>query len=140
MVTTPPLLFPWSETYSVKIGIVDTQHKNLVNILNELHQAMVAGHGRDKLGQVLSNLIKYAQVHFATEERLMQTHGYTDFPAHKAEHDQLTSTLKEYQGKFVANEIGLTIEMMDFLKDWLTKHILGCDKKYGPFLNAEGVF
>ena len=139
MVTTPPLLFPWSEIYSVKIGIVDTQHENLVNILNELHQAMVGGHGKDKLGQVLSNLIEYAQVHFATEEKLMQSHGYTDFPAHKAEHDQLTGTVLEYRRKFLSNEIGLTVEVMDFLKDWLRKHILGSDKKYGPFLNAKGV-
>jgi hemerythrin len=140
MVTTPPLLFPWSEIYSVKIGIVDTQHKNLVNILNELHQAMLGAQGKDKLGQVLLNLIKYSQVHFAMEEKLMQSHGYTDFPAHKAEHDQLASTVLEFQRKFLSNEVGLTVEMMDFLKDWLSKHILDSDKKYGPFLNAKGVF
>jgi hemerythrin len=140
MVTTPPLLFPWSEIYSVKIGIVDTQHKNLVNILNELHQAMLGAQGKDKVGQVLLNLIKYSQVHFAMEEKLMQSHGYTDFPAHKAEHDQLASTVLEFQRKFLSNEVGLTVEMMDFLKDWLSKHILDSDKKYGPFLNAKGVF
>jgi hemerythrin len=140
MVTTPPLLFPWSEIYSVKIGIVDTQHKNLVNILNELHQAMLGAQGKDKVGQVLLNLIKYTQVHFAMEEKLMQSHGYTDFPAHKAEHDQLASTVLEFQRKFLSNEVGLTVEMMDFLKDWLGKHILDSDKKYGPFLNAKGVF
>jgi hemerythrin len=140
MVTTPPLLFPWSEIYSVRIGIVDTQHKNLVNILNELHQAMLGAQGKDKVGQVLLNLIKYSQVHFAMEEKLMQSHGYTDFPAHKAEHDQLASTVLEFQRKFLSNEVGLTVEMMDFLKDWLSKHILDSDKKYGPFLNAKGVF
>ena len=140
MVTTPPLLFPWSEIYSVKIGIVDTQHKNLVNILNELHQAMLGAQGKDKVGQVLLNLIKYTQVHFAMEEKLMQSHGYTDFPAHKAGHDQLASTVLEFQRKFLSNEVGLTVEMMDFLKDWLSKHILDSDKKYGPFLNAKGVF
>jgi hemerythrin len=139
MVTTPPLLFPWSETYSVKIGIVDTQHKNLLNLLNELHQAMVEGHGKAKLGQVLSNLVKYTQFHFATEERLLQLHEYADFPAHKAEHDQLASTVLEYQRKFIANEIGLSVEVMNLLKDWLSKHILGSDKKYAAFLNTKGV-
>jgi hemerythrin len=140
MVTTPPLLFLWSEIYSVKIGIVDTQHKNLVNILNELHQSMLGAQGKDKVGQVLLNLIKYTQVHFAMEEKLMQSHGYPDFPAHKAEHDQLANTVLEFQRKFLSNEVGLTVEMMDFLKDWLSKHILDSDKKYGPFLNAKGVF
>jgi len=42
-------LFPWSDTYSVKIGIIDMQHKNVVNIVNELHQAMVTGHGKEQL-------------------------------------------------------------------------------------------
>jgi len=37
------------------------------------------------------------------------------------------------------NEVGLTIEVMDFLKGWLGKHILGSDKRYGPFLNAQGM-
>ena len=54
MATTTSLLFPWSETYSVKIGIVDMQHKNLVNIVNELHESMRAGHAKEKLGQILA--------------------------------------------------------------------------------------
>jgi len=37
MATATALLFPWSDTYSVQIGIVDVQHKNLVNIVNQLH-------------------------------------------------------------------------------------------------------
>jgi hemerythrin len=28
---------------------------------------------------------------------------------------------------------------MDFLKNWLIKHIQGSDKQYGPFLNAKGM-
>jgi len=29
---------------------------------------------------------------------------------------------------------------MVFLKDWLFQHILGSDKKYGPYLNERGIF
>ena len=140
MATTHALLFPWSSTYSVKIGIVDVQHKNLVSIVNELHQAMVGGHGKDTLRSILANLIKYTQEHFAMEERLMQSHNYPDYSAHKTEHDRLSGTVLDFQRKFQANEIGLTIEVMSFLKDWLTKHILGSDKRYSPFLNSKGVF
>jgi hemerythrin len=139
MATATALLFPWSDTYSVKIGIIDMQHKNLVSILNELHQAMVSGQGKQRLGTVLSNLIKYTQVHFKTEEEFMELHQYPAYTLHKSEHEHLTKTVLEFQGKFQRNEVGLTIEVMDFLKDWLGKHILGSDKRYGPFLNAQGV-
>lgn len=139
MSTTTALLFPWSDTYSVRIGVIDMQHKNLVNIVNELHQAMGAGQGKDKLGQVLANLIKYTQTHFATEEKFMESRGYPDYAQHKCEHDRLTATVVEFQRKFQRNEVALTVDIMGFLKDWLVKHIQGCDKKYVPFLNAQGV-
>jgi hemerythrin len=139
MATASTVLFPWDDSFSVNIGVIDTQHKTLVSMINNLHQAMAKGSGKDELGQILSSLIKYTQGHFATEERLMQLHGYPDFLAHKSEHDRLTRTVMDFQRRFLSNEVGLTVEVMEFLKDWLRKHILGADKKYSPFLNAKGV-
>jgi hemerythrin len=51
----------------------------------------------------------------------------------------LTKTVLDFQGKFQRNEVGLTIEVMDFLKNWLGKHILVVDKRYGPFFNDKGM-
>ena len=139
MATATALLFPWSDTYSVKIGIIDMQHKNLVNMINDLHQAMMTRTGKEHLGKILSNLIKYTQAHFKTEEGIMESHQYPEYENHKLMHERLTKTVLDFQGKFRRNEIGLTIEVMDFLKNWLSNHILGVDKKYAPFLNAQGV-
>ena len=58
---------------------------------------------------------------------------------HKAEHERFTNAVLDFQSKFRRNEIGLTIDAMEFLKDWLSKHILGSDQRYAPFLNAQGV-
>ena len=133
------VLFPWSEDYSVNIGIIDTQHKNLVNIINELHVAMITGKAKQDLGIILGNLVKYTQVHFKTEENLMESRRYPDYASHKVQHEQLTKTVLDFEGKFQRNELGLTIDVMDFLKAWLGKHILGSDKKYTAFLNSKGV-
>ena len=139
MPTTTTVLCPWSDTYSVQIGIIDSQHKSLVNMVNELHQAMLGGMGKQQLGIILSNLIKYTQSHFKTEENLMQSHGYPDYMSHKSAHDSLTKTVLDLQDRFRRNEVGLTVEAMDFLKNWLTNHILGSDKKFAPFLHAKGL-
>jgi len=138
--TTAPVLFPWKDDYSVNIGIIDSQHRTLVDLLNELHQAMMTGKGKDQVGIVLSKLVKYAQGHFKSEEGMMQSKQYPEFEDHKVEHDRFTKTVLEFQGKFARNEIGLTSEVMDFLKTWLMKHIMGVDKKYSPFLNSKGVY
>ena len=139
MPTASTLLFRWDATYSVNVAILDTQHRTLVSMINQLHQAMGEGVGKDKLGQILSDLINYTRDHFATEERLMQMHAYPDFLAHKSEHERLTEKVMDLQRRFRSNEAGLSIEVMEFLRDWLVKHIMGCDKKYSPFLNAKGV-
>jgi len=139
MATATTLLFPWSSTYSVNIGVVDSQHKVLVDLINELHQAMITRTGKEHLGKILSNLVKYTQGHFKAEEGILQLNQYPDFINHKAEHDRFTQTILDFQRKFQKSEIGLTIGVMDFLKDWLIKHIMGVDKKYAPFLNAKGV-
>lgn len=139
MATAPQLLFPWSDSYSVQITLIDSQHKVLVGLINELHQAMVTRTGKEHLGKILSELIKYVRSHFAAEEGLLQSTHYPDSANHQAEHGRFTATVQEFQNKFQKNEVGLTVEVMDFLKDWLVNHIMRVDKQYVPHLHAKGV-
>lgn len=132
-------LFTWKDEYSVNIREIDDQHKQLVNMVNELHEAMMQQRAKDVLGSILNKLVSYCASHFATEERLMQTHGYPDFTDHKAKHDKMTAKVLALQSDLKAGKMNLTIEVSQFLKDWLDKHILGTDKKYSAHLNAKGV-
>ena len=139
MATATNLLFPWKDAYSVNIGIVDSQHKVLVDLINELHQAMMSRSGKEQMGKILANLVSYTESHFKAEEGILLANQYPDLANHKIEHERFVKTIKEYQTKFQKNELGLTIEVMDFLKKWLVEHIMGVDKKYVPHLSARGV-
>ncbi len=132
-------LMTWSDNFSVNVAQIDEQHKKLVGILNDLHDAMKQGKGNDVTGNVLSGLVQYVATHFATEEKLMKEHAYTEYLKHKAEHDALTKQAIDLQKQFHEGKAVLTVELMKFLKDWLSNHILGTDKKYGPYLNSKGV-
>jgi hemerythrin len=132
-------LITWNQDLSVQVSQFDNQHKELVKLVNELHDAMTAGKGNTVMGDVLNRLIDYTVNHFAAEERLMQQHHYPDYPAHKAEHENLTSKAVEIKQKFDAGKMVLGVEVMNFLRDWLTKHIMGVDKKYGPFFSEKGI-
>lgn len=129
----------WSDQYLVHIAEIDNQHKKLFDMVNEMHDSMRAGKGNEVLGKVLKGLTDYVKTHFATEERLMTMHGYSDYAKHKQEHDKLTQAALALYNDFVAGKPVVTFELMTFLKNWLSDHIQGTDKKYGPFLNSKGV-
>ena len=132
-------LLTWQDRYSVGIKQIDDQHKQLINMINELNDAMIKGQGKDALMPVLTKLANYCVSHFAVEEKLFDTHGYPEADAHKDKHQKMTTKVKELIAEVQSSRITISIEVMNFLKNWLDKHIMETDKKYGPFLNSKGV-
>lgn len=132
-------LMAWNTTLSVKVKQFDDQHMKLVDMVNDLHDAMKEGKGNVVLGKILNGLISYTATHFAAEEKLMAQHAYPDAVAHKREHENLVKQVVELQNNFKAGKAILTLDVMMFLKGWLVKHIQGDDRKYGIYLNSKGV-
>jgi hemerythrin len=130
----------WNENLNVGVESINDQHKKLVAMVNELHDAIQKGQAADVLGKTLDGLIDYTKTHFAYEEKLFAETGYADAATHKGEHDKLTATVIDVQEKYKSGGGGaLSGEVMEFLKSWLVNHIQGTDKKYGPHLQAKGV-
>ena len=132
-------LIDWSNDLGTKINSIDEQHKKLISLINGLHEAMKIGAGRAVTGQVIDELLNYTITHFSNEERLMTAHGYPGYAGHKKEHDEFTQKVKKLDEDYKAGKLAITIEIMRFLKDWLTTHIKGTDQKYSPFLLGKGV-
>jgi len=131
--------FTWSNDYKVHIAQIDSQHHHLVALVGRLITAMKEGKGSDVLGRILTEVISYTQTHFAAEEHLLRAHAYPDYAAHRQQHESLTKQVNTLYERFQKKEIALTIEVAQFLKDWLTHHILGTDKHYSQFLLSKGV-
>lgn len=132
-------LIMWNDDYSVKVRQFDEQHKKLIGIVNQLHDAMRSGKGSQIMGDILASLAAYTQAHFADEERLMQLHGYPGLAFHKKLHGQLVDRVRDFQREAETGGNVITQGVMMFLKDWLVQHIQGEDIKYGPFMNERGV-
>jgi len=133
------LLFRWDESLMIGVAEIDRQHKLLVDIVNELYYEAGNNSGHDMLGRILSGLVEYTKTHFTYEEGLLAMHGYPDLEAHQAKHKKLVSRIMEFHGRVTARDDSVIEELLQFLKDWLTRHIQGTDKKYAPFLNEKGV-
>lgn len=127
-------IFVWKPELSVNIVSIDSQHKNLLAIGGDLYDAISSGRGRVVCGKTLDRLVRCAGTHFAYEERLMLSHGYPDFEAHKAEHNALNKKVTQFQEDFNSGSAEISIERLTFLKDWLDGHIQNSDSKYAPFV------
>ncbi|MGA1994228.1 MAG: bacteriohemerythrin [Bryobacteraceae bacterium] len=129
----------WRDQYSVGIASIDAEHQELIGLINDLHAAMLDGHGRAVMGQILDGLAAYTVSHFANEEKLMQMHRFPGFERHKLEHDKLIEKVKVLQQDYRSGAATISLDVMTFLQRWLVEHIVGVDKKYGAHLRAAGV-
>ena len=120
--------FTWKPEYSVNISEIDAQHKKLVELLNNIYLAMKVGKGREVMAGVIDELVSYTQIHFSTEEGLMRQTNYPNFDAHKAEHDQFVAKVQQFQSEFQSNQVGMTIEVASYIKNWLINHIQRTDR------------
>ena len=127
-------LFTWNDSYSVSVQQFDDQHKVLFNLINELHEAMSQGKGRDRVGQTLNTLISYTRGHFSAEEAALRSASYPNYAAHKKEHDAFTAKVLGFETTYRTGTSNLSVELMNFLRDWLSDHILKIDKQYAPYL------
>lgn len=130
-------LFDWNDSYSVRVKVVDEQHKHLVGILNNLHDAMTKGCAPGVTGPLLQELVEYTQTHFAAEEGFMEHAAYLGLRLHRVHHRELTKQVEDFVARHKRGEVALNIGLMNFLRDWLKNHIMKEDKEYGPWLNEH---
>ena len=128
----------WDETMSVGVGILDNDHKRLLEMFNGLLKTGVATKSKDDLVPLLEGLRDYTDVHFRREEAFMERHGYPDLDTHKAAHryfvDEVAKLSRELSGD---HTMMLRIDLILLLKDWLIEHIQSTDKQYQPYLADE---
>jgi hemerythrin len=131
-------MFEWNDSYRTGVHSVDAQHQNLFVIAEELYKAMSSGQGKAAVGRTLDRLIQYTATHFAHEERLMRLHNYPDLAPHKAQHEKLAQQVLQFREDYQAGKITMTVQLLEFLRDWLQNHIRTSDQKYAPFLAEQG--
>lgn len=113
--------------------MIDEQHKKLFLLVNDLHNYINNGTDKDKIASALSSLIDYTGYHFQEEEDYMFNVSYPRFEQHKALHDNLKEQVQNFKLEFAEGRAN-TEEFLDFLYQWLTKHIMEQDKKIGKFM------
>jgi hemerythrin len=125
----------WNDRLVLGIEEIDSDHKKLVEMINELYDGIQAGRGREALVGILDRLMDYTRYHFAREERLWEESGSPRAAEHKKAHDAMVEVVVRAQAEYVdGGAVAPSLEMMVFLKDWLFDHILGSDRRDAVYL------
>ena len=132
-------LMTWSDKYSVGVKALDSQHTVLFDIINDLHNAMMKGQAQTMTAPLLRKLVEYTHNHFSAEESMLAASKYPGLADHKLKHVELIKQVEDYAARFDNGEITLNVHLLNFLRDWLTNHILKVDHEYSEWLNKNGV-
>ena len=132
-------LLTWNHACAVGVKAMDEQHAILMDTLNEIRLSLVHGQRREQVSEALNRLIEFTRMHFASEEQLLERHGFPGIGEHRDAHQKLLGQLEDAALRAQHNgEIHMK-SMLLFLRDWYTTHIEGLDQLYGEWLNARGI-
>ena len=121
----------------LNIPEIDSQHEELIRLVNRLHEAMLQGQDRSVVEGILTQLIEHTRTHFSYEEQLMAKYDYPRYKAHKSEHDRLMQHLVDLAERYKNGELLLSFAIVLELKGWAVVHIEKSDKPLGSFLNER---
>lgn len=129
----------WDENLSVGIAELDSDHRDLLAILNDFFSSYYAGQGVVALDGILAKLIEHSKHHFDKEESLLEEHGYPSLSQHVNEHRKLIGQMERLE-KSLRTETtpSLSNDTLKFLDGWLTDHIMGTDMGYKLHLTGLG--
>lgn len=129
----------WTENLSVNIDSIDDQHKELIHLINDFYDKILEKDKQSNLIHLIDGLKSYTLYHFNKEEYLMKKLNYPYFNEHKKEHDYFVQNVNVFMDRVQSSKLIISIEITNFLKQWLINHISVTDKKYSDFFVKNGV-
>jgi hemerythrin len=138
-------MLQWKDSYSVNVQVIDDQHKQLFAIAGKLMDLIKSSSEEEdryeEIREVLNELKNYTEYHFDYEEQLLRRNGYDIVDDHKVQHEEFIGKLSDLQKQDIyIKQKNAMMNILTFLIDWISEHIVKEDIMYGKFLNEKGIF
>lgn len=130
-------LLQWNERYRVGIDAVDHEHRQLIDLINRLHDGLVAGAEKEMVGNVFGDLFAAISAHFALEEAMMRRQRYRDLAAHKEDHEQLLDEIRDIMDEVENGQEAADRRLAGKLDAWFSRHFETHDAKLHKALEAR---
>ena len=125
--------FAFTDKFRTGIELVDQEHERLFEIIRETNDVIAAQllyDKYDKIIHILNELKDYTIMHFQDEENYMERIGYEGLELQCYAHTAFVDRLNELNlDDMDDNQQEYLNELLQFLLNWLTNHILKMDKQ-----------
>ena len=128
----------WSDEFSVGHKTLDAQHFKIVSFINELIDMPEITNQAVAL-ECITKMLNYSTEHLQYEEKLMEDHDYPDASSHTVIHQFYVKKVENFLKMSFEEKDNFKSEVLSFLKEWWTYHILEEDMKYRPFFEEKGI-
>ena len=129
-------LLQWKDQYSVGIEAVDHEHKELIELINRLHDELTASGEQLAIEAFFGDLFKGISAHFALEERFLREHHYDQLAQHKADHERLLDEIRDIMDDFEEHEVA-SAELGTQLDVWFSRHFETHDARLHKALGSH---
>ncbi len=131
----------WKDEYTVNVNEIDSQHKKMINLVNNIQLSVVSHKNKDNdLKLLLYELLEYTRINFSTEENLMKKHAYPKFKKHHKEHKSLLKQIKQLIKVLEKGKHLTFYSDYDISSDLAIIHMKDHDKKLADFLNSKNIY
>ncbi len=116
-------LIEWRDEFNTGVSEVDHEHKEIVALINELHEAMGEDASQDEIGRFLGDVFAKISSHFALEETVMRKHNYDEYEDHKNDHEKLLDDLRDIMDD-AEEGVGKNYKaaLAESVRDWFVNH------------------
>jgi hemerythrin len=132
-------LMAWdAQKFDVLVPKMNEQHHKLIDMMNTLYGRAEAKAPKAELQKLLNQLHDYTVMHFREEEALLDQMSFPGATRHKSIHGQLLADFGTHLDAFNKGPGTLSHAFFDFLRLWLSSHIMHIDRKYGEHSRQQG--
>ena len=121
-------------------ALIDSQHRELIDKINDLVQACESGDAKVKALKTLNYLEDYTYFHFGQEEALQEEIGYPGIALHKEKHQEFVNAVKELF-EMLEEQEGPTDAFVEQVNknviEWFYNHIQGFDRSVAEYKNLK---
>lgn len=128
----------WTKELSIGHELIDADHQAIFDTANRLQAEILeqADSEYSIVGEVLVDLIEHTGGHFAREEALMQTMQYPGYEEHRLQHKMMMNKVNNLHRQFMDGRSNLSVDVAEFMRNWLVPHILHADVELGQSIRA----
>jgi hemerythrin-like metal-binding protein len=115
-------LIKWRDEFSVGVPAVDHEHRELIDLINELHDMLGTGATNDQVVETLGEIYAQISAHFALEEKFMRETRYEAYAPHKHDHEALLDELRDIMDRVEDDGRFDEERLSGELEHWFSQH------------------